>query len=283
MNKVLLGVDTSSQHAKVVGPFGVDSYKLDISDAIVRKAVYSNEMKFEIDSFKTDDCFGSINYKRNNLDVLTESMNSHTTSKINVLIAIYQYLNQHCPHINHVSIVIGQSIQSQKNGEKNTIISLFEGNHEFMVNGVKKSIIIENVGVVPNGIGSFWSRPKMGEIRILDIGLDAINAATMNDKRSVYHESGTFNYGIGIISNHDDLNGMTYGIIKHTKALNWGKEDIVYICGEGAEQVSAYIQKHYEHAFKLKPLVNFQFEGEILEPIYANAVGFYEIAKRVFK
>lgn len=107
---------------------------------------------------------------------------------------------------------------------------MLKGVHLIEVNGRKRTINIEEVGVAPEGSGAFWSKPEMGTIRIIDIGSGTVNAATINDKHHINNASTTFNFGVETVKNKNDLGMIARGIIRNTTKLKWNKHDKVLIC-----------------------------------------------------
>jgi plasmid segregation protein ParM len=154
MNTLILGVDAGNHSAKVVGPFGVDSFKTNICDWFkrdVEETFGKDDMEFEIGGRKG--FAGTIaQYEDEYGDgTMYGDSKAHPDTQIRVLLAIYRYLNRYCPHYDRISIFTGQPIKRHNETEKKTIIDMLEGPHEFVVNGKKKSFIIDRVGVAPEG------------------------------------------------------------------------------------------------------------------------------------
>lgn len=285
MNRLVLGVDAGNHKAKVVGPFGTDSYKTSICDWFERDIEESfgkDDMEFEINGRKG--FAGSIAEVEDEYGAgsMYGESKAHEDTKIRVLLAIYRYLNRYGPHFEHISIVTGQPIIKHKEAEKNAICSMLEGFHEFVVNGRKVAFTIDRVGVAPEGSGAFWSSPREGNVHILDIGSGTVNAATIRDKRHVNNSSSTFNFGMETVKNKNDLKGISRGIIRNTTQLKWKKDDTVLICGGSAAGIFPFIREHYQNAEVLNPNMKRGDNISLLEPVYANAAGFYTLAKGAF-
>lgn len=153
----------------------------------------------------------------------------------------------------------------------------------FTVNGVKQRITIEEVGVAAEGSAAFWSSPSRGTVRIIDIGSGTINCATIVDKRHINTASATFNFGMETAGESVNLPEIARAIIKATTQLKWRKGDVVYICGDAAGALLPYIIAHYGQAQVISPLLRLANGGvEVLAPVYANAVGNYEIARLTY-
>ena len=285
MNRLVLGIDAGNHRAKVVGPFGVDTFKTNICDWFerdVEEHFGSDDMEFEINGRKGfagsiaeyEDEFGN--------GTMYGDSKAHEDTKIRVLLAIHRYLAKYCPHFDRIAIVTGQPIKRHKPTEKEEIKRMLEGIHEYTVNGKTHSIIIEGVGVAPEGSGAFWSSPSTGTIRILDIGSGTINAATIIDKHHVNNASTTFNFGVETVNNKKDLSHIARGIIRNTTKLKWNKNDTILICGGISEQIAPYIIEHYPNAEIIEPEVSRGNGITKLHPVFANAVGFYELAKGAY-
>jgi plasmid segregation protein ParM len=207
---------------------------------------------------------------------------AHEDTKIRVLLAINRYLDRYCSNVGKASIVVGQPIKKHKETEKNKIKDMLLGPHTVKVNNKTRSFHIDNVGVAPEGSAAFWSLPQDGLIRIIDVGSGTVNAATIIDNRHINTSSDTFNFGAETINNRNDYSNMARGIIRNTTKLKWNKSDKVLICGGIAEGIAPYIIEHYPNAEILKPTFVNGREVKILSPVFANAVGFYAIAKGAF-
>jgi len=283
VNSLSLGIDGGNKLGKTVGPFGVDMFNTAICDWFdrdVEETFGSDDMEFEIDGrqgfsgtiaryedeYGGSGMFGTTKY--------------HEDNKIRILLAVFRYIQKYAPSTTHIKIVTGQPITQHNAIEKQGIIDMLMGEHTIKVNGIRGNIYVKDVRVSPEGSGAFWSNPQAGTIRILDIGSGTVNAATIIDKRHINSASNTFNFGVETVKNKNDMLGMARGIIRNTTILKWQKHDIVWVCGGIAEQILPYIQHHYPNSILLSPQLNGVMR---LKPVYANACGFYDLAKRTFK
>lgn len=285
MQAILLGIDAGNSKAKVVGPFGVDSFKTNICEWFerdVEELFGPDDMEFEIDGRKG--FAGSIAAHEDEFGdgTMYGDSKAHDDTKIRVLLAIYRYLNKYCPHFHRIAIVTGQPIKRHKPNEKEAIKQMLEGYHEFKVNDKRVSFTIEAVGIAPEGSGAFWSMPTMGIRRIIDIGSGTVNAATIIDKHHINNSSTTFNFGVETVSDKKDLAKIARGIVRNTTKLKWDKNDKVFICGGIAEGIFPYLIEHYKNAEILVPEIIRGSGVKKLHPVFANAVGFYEIAKGAY-
>lgn len=284
---IILGVDSGSFKAKIVGEHGVDTFKTNICDWFVRDVEEKfgpDDMEFEIDNRKG--FAGTIAQYEDDFDgggSMFGDTKNHDDNKIRVILAIFRYLEKYAPNINNVRIVTGQPIKMHNETEKKGIIEMLEGDHDVTVNGKSRTITIEEVKVSPEGSGAFWSNPKSVTDRayhILDIGSGTVNAATVINKKFITTKSDTFNFGMETIKNKDDLKGMARGIIRSITGLKWKKDADVMVCGGVATEILPHIQEHFPNATVVIPKLDEEMK---LTPVYANAAGFYEIARKVYK
>ena len=287
MSSLILGVDAGNHRAKVAGPYGVDSFRTAICDWFERDVVEihgDDDMEFEIGGRRgfagsiaaDEDIFGMGG-------ALFGESKAHEDTKIRVLLAIHRYLAKYSPAERRLSIVVGQPIKTHKDAEKRLIQEMLIGRHEFVVNGEQQRFTIENVGVAPEGSGAFFSNPQTGTVRIIDVGSGTINAATIIDNRHINNASGTFNFGTETVGDAVDLAAIARGIVQATTRLKWRSSDVVYVCGGVANDILTYLVAHYPNARVMTPQLRMSNGGiSLLEPVYANAVGNYEIARMTY-
>lgn len=285
MTKLILGIDAGNFKAKVASVHGVDSFKTNICGWFERdvEEEYEDFMEFEIDGRKGYS--GSIAEAEDEFGDGAQYgiTKAHDDTKIRVLLAIHRYLDKYNLAASSVYIVVGQPIVTHKKDEKQDIIELLKGKHEYVVDGKRRKITVEDVKVSPEGASAFFSNPKTGNIRILDIGSGTVNMATISDKKFIHKSSGTMDTGMETLKNKNDLDGMARGIVQATTKLKWKKDDAVFVCGGIASLILPYLKKHYAVAELLKPVLTTEDESIIEKPIFANAIAFYNIAKGVYK
>lgn len=63
----------------------------------------------------------------------------------------------------------------------------------------------------------------------------------------------------------------------------WREHDCVRVCGGGAEIVAPALREHFANVEVLRPKVRVGDGMRAIEPVYANAVGFYEVARRLYE
>lgn len=285
MDKIILGIDAGSHGVKVFGPFGEDKFRSNVCgwfEREVKESFGEDDMEFEIDDRKGyagtialyEDEFGSAS--------IYGDSKAHQDTKIRVLLAINRYLNRHSLSAGRVEIVVGQPIKGHKETEKDLIKAMLVGQHTVKVNGNTRSFNIGNVGVAAEGSTAYWSNPVDGVVRIIDIGSGTVNAATIIDKRHVNSASDTFNFGVETINDKGNYSNMASGIIRNTTALKWKRTDKVFVCGGISEGIIHLLAEHYQNAQILTPALKNGSEVKFLNSVYANAVGFYAVAKGAF-
>lgn len=284
LTTLILGIDAGSFMAKVAGPFGIDSFKTNICDwfEVDQSESFdkSVDMDFEIDGRKgfvgpmaeREDPYGN--------GTIYGVTKAHQETKIRVLLAIHRYMEKYSIDTNTVEIVTGQPIVNHKDDEKNKIIDMIQGKKEFTVNGIKRKINIKTVKVSPEGTGAFWSNPQSGNISTIDVGSGTCNCVRMLDKKHIHKASGTMN--IGTETKRGDLESLARGIVSFTTKLQWKHSDKVQICGGAAEVLAPILQRHYINATVLSPQLRREHDILTTKPVYANAVGFYNLAKVVY-
>ena len=285
MDKLILGVDAGNYMGKVIGPYGADSFRTNICEWFerdVEETFGNDDMEFEIDGRKG--YAGSIALYEDEFSngAMYGDSKAHDDTKIRVLLAIYRYISRHCPNAKEIALVTGQPIKRHKESEKGQIRDMLLGSHTIKVNGHYKTFAITNVGVAPEGSSAYWSQPTAGTIRIIDAGSGTVNAATIKDNRHINNASTTFNFGMETMNNKEDAAAIARGIVRNTTKLKWNNVDNVWICGGAAEMLAPHIQEHYKNATVIKPTFKIGHNLSLLQPVYANAVGFYQLAKGAF-
>lgn len=271
---MLLGIDAGNHKSKTAGIHGVDSYKTNICNWFERdihETFGPDDMEFTINSRKG--YAGSIAEHEDEYGNGTRygESKAHEETLIRVLLAIHRYKEKYEPNAKDIYLVTGQPLISHKEDEKNKIIRMLKGSHQYEVNGKIQNINIQDVKVTPEGSGAFWANPQPGLNRIIDVGSGTVNLATVSDFRHIHKSSGTMNIGMETMKNKTDLEGMARGIVQHTTKLKWNKNDRVMVCGGIANLIILHIRKHYPNAETLRA-------GDE-KPVYANAIGFYNLAK----
>lgn len=164
-----------------------------------------------------------------------------------------------------ITLVTGLPIGNFTDVEQKAIKRLLEGPHRVAVNGVERSFYVENVYSTIEGGGAFFSTPRMGLVRIIDIGAKTTNYATFRDKVFIDRESGTLPVGWETVkvSNIKEMADLIAGTLSKT----WSSRDVVMLVGGMARKLEPYIREHFHHAFAVD------------DPQMANVRGYYEIGR----
>jgi len=288
LRNLILGIDAGNHFAKAAGAYGVDIYRTAICDWFARDIVErhgNDDMEFELNGRRGFAGTVAANEDQFGVTSLYGDTKAHEDTLIRVLLAIYRYTSKYyLTDIERFSIVCSQPIISHTTDEKAKMSALLRGTHDITISGIDKRITIEEVGVTAEGSVAFLSNPQMGEIRVIDIGSGTVNCATIRNKLHINNASRTFNFGTETVGNSASLSEMSRGIIRATTSLKWRKNDAVYVCGGVANDILPLIKAHYSNAKLMTPFIR-TADGIItsVSPVYANAVGNYEVARRTYR
>lgn len=285
MSILNLGIDAGNYRGKVAGPYGVDSYRTAICDWFERNIEEDfgeDDMEFSFKGRKGfsgtlasyEDQFGG--------GAMYGESKAHEDTLIRVLLALYRYTQMYCPGFTRFNIVAGQPIITHKPGEKKKLVDMLKGEHIVTINRKTHRYSIEEVGIAAEGSGAFWSSPKNGQIRIIDIGSGTVNCATLNDAKHINTASDTFNYGVETMGGRENIGNITRGVIRSTTQLKWRQSDDVHVCGGVTSDILPLLAEHYTNVKAIIPQLNAHDGVQVHLPTYANAVGFYEIARLTY-
>lgn len=286
MERTILSVDGGNNGGKTVGWFGYDYFKTDICDWFERnidEKFSDDDMEFEIDGRRG--YAGPIASYENEFGAssMFGDSKAHDDAKIRILICVSRYLEKYCPEVSDVSIVTGQPIGGHRKEEKEKIKEMLTGKHEFMLNGIDRKINIKQVEVGAEGSSAYWSNDLPKDAYIIDVGSGTVNAACIRDKAHINRMSQTFNFGTETVSASDDYSAMARGIALNLSKLKWERKKPIHVCGGVAKELIVPFQKHYENAQILTPKYKQKAKISQLHPVFANAVGMFELAKRVYR
>lgn len=207
---------------------------------------------------------------------------AHDEFLIRVLLGLHRYTDD----TNEFKIVVGQPISKHNAKEKLKIKSLLEGSHTITVNDVTKEIHIERVEVAAEGGAAFWASPRQGKVHIMDFGSGTVNCATLIDGRYVDRDSFTLADGMNTLLN-GDVKGLVRQVCIVALKRRWDIDDEVVLVGGGAPDVRHLVSEYFDNVSVLYPINKYSKSiepgGNTLHPVYANAVGNYEIGKRLFR
>ncbi|WP_342045888.1 ParM/StbA family protein [Bacillus sp. OTU530] len=195
---------------------------------------------------------------------------AHEDMKLRVLIALHRFTQEQT-----FELIVGQPIKRHTPDEKKRIKELLIGEHDLLLNGVQKTLRIQSVEVAAEGAGVFWCQPQGGKIRIIEIGSGTVNIATIEDGYFIDKESDTLPFGT--LSHGGDIAAVTSGILSAMTRMCAYADDI-RIAGGAAAQIYPSIVQVYPKAQLLRPI----HTGKMVHPMFANAIGFYELSKLVY-
>ncbi|MGI5927783.1 MAG: ParM/StbA family protein [Thermacetogeniaceae bacterium] len=269
---MLLGIDAGNARVKVCGSAGAIDFDAALGEWRQRNLINDHGLDdMEVDYAGKRYFAGSLARCESEFGgTMMGNSKAHEEARIRVLLAAARYEASSC------RIVTGQPIGRHSDSEKGRIVSLLRGTHSITVNGHRHRITITDVKVAAEGAAAFWSAPQSGLVRIVDIGSGTVNCATIYFHRYVDRDSFTLPYGFdSTIST--DRSAMADGIAREA-LKKWSREDRVHIVGGGAESIAPHIQRHFRAAEVLRPSLN----GRQLHPVYANAIGYYHLARGLY-
>ncbi len=269
---MILGVDAGNARVKVVSLNGVQDFDAALGEWRERRLVSTHgpddmEVKYRGQKYFA----GSLARCESEYGgTMMGDSKAHEEARIRVLLACAR------ANANDCYIITGQPISQHTPGEKGRIISMLLGQHQITVNNHSYHINISGVRVAAEGAAAFWSAPQPGLVRIIDAGSGTINCATVLDHRYVDRDSLTLPFGLHT-GKSSDRSAMADGIVRQL-LKKWNRNDQVFLVGGGAESIAPHLQHHFPNAKILRPIA----ANQQLHPIYANAVGYYQLAGGLF-
>lgn len=168
-----------------------------------------------------------------------------------------------------IVLITGLPIGNYTDLEQKAVKELLEGPHTVKLNGRERHFFVDRVFTTIEGGGAFFSAPRMGLVRIIDIGAKTTNYATFQDKVFIDRESGTLPIGWETVkvSNLKEMADLIAGTVSKT----WSSQDVVMLVGGMARKLEPFVQEHFCHAFAVE------------EPQMANVKGYYEIGRAMIR
>lgn len=285
VDTLILGLDAGNYDVKISSELGVLKFCSAICEWFQRdiEEDFGDDLEFNIDGrrgysgniARYEDSFGE--------SAIYGDSKATEDNKIKVLLGIYRYMKHYKIVANTVSLVVGQPIKGHVTKDKNIIINMLKGVHEFTVNNESVRIEIFDCGVCAEGAGSFWSIPEdVDTANVIDLGSRTCNMVSVKDKRVINIFSDTLSMGSETGRNKHDIEVLARGIIRGASRLKWNKNDLIYICGGSAEKLLAHIQSHYPNTSVLYPISHEYGNATKVSPTFSNCIGFYKIAKASF-
>lgn len=276
---MILGIDAGNFKTKVVGKVGLMDFISAIGesrDVNLQQKHGEDDMVFEYEGRKGFAGTLAVYESEFGGSILGDSK-SHEDAKIRILLAIHRYCTLNNLRDNTFQIIVGQPISKYTQTEKDHIKWLLNGKHVLAVNGIEKTFFINQVEISPEGAASIWSNPQKGLVRLLDIGSGTVNYSTILDGRFVDRDSGTLTFGMNT-NKSNDMYALSRGIATNV-LKKWDKNDNVFIVGGIAEEIKPMIDEYFPNTHILYPI----YKNQFVNPIYANAVAFYNIAVNVYE
>jgi plasmid segregation protein ParM len=263
---IIAGIDAGNYAVKVASPYGLDTFPSAIGEYRERNLVntHGDDIVFEYGGRKG--FAGTLAELESEFGgAIMGDSKAHDDAKLRVLIALHRIATSDSESF---KIVVGQPISKHTPAEKNAIRGMLIGRHEIAVNDQRKLIEIADVKVSAEGGAAFWSVPREGIVRIVDVGSATVNCASLRNYRFVDRESFTLPFGMNTVRTHD-FGELARGIATHT-SKKWHPQDFVLLVGGVARELTPYLRKYYPQA---TPHEN---------PRFANALGFQAIARAVY-
>jgi plasmid segregation protein ParM len=274
VKKMFIGADGGNYETKIVTPTGAFKFRSCLGEY--------RDFQMDKGALSTDDIVWEYSGKRGFAGTLAESESlfvremagdtkAHEDAVIRILIAIHRFGNDSV-----IDLIVGQPIKKHK-ADKQRIIDMLKKEHTITVNGITKSFNIRNVNVAPEGAAAFWClKENIEKVRIIDCGSGTINLATIADGRFIDRDSWTLTFGANSQENYE-TERLAEAIIA-SSSKRWGKGDCVRLCGGIAEFIKPYLSKYFTDIQVIRPFMN----GKFLHPGFANAAGFYELARDLY-
>lgn len=273
-----IGLDAGSTTVKVVGAEGVMKFPSDLGE--FRDLALSNDPKSDdmIYEFKGVKGFAGTlaKYESEFSGTIMGDTKANRDLIIKTLIALHRYTDD-----TNFKLVVGQPILTHVDAEKKKIKKILEGEHEFTLNGQTKVITIHEVNVGPEGASAYWSNPKKERMNIIDLGGGTVNLAAIDHGRMIDRQSTTLVFGADS-TEANNLDAMVRAIVIAATKKKWRSDDITYTIGGKAEVLVEKLSDYYESVDILRPRFKLEDKISMIPPIFATAVGLYEIAKKVY-
>jgi len=271
---LIVGIDAGNNEVKVAYQNGVDKFASAIGEYRERNIVNrhgDDDMIFEFEGrlgFAGTLALAESEFA----GAIMGDSKAHEDAKLRILLALHRIKTAH----NCFRIVVGQPIGKHNSEEKDAIKRMLIGTHELIVNKERKWITIDRVEVAAEGGVAFWSAPREGLLRIIDVGSATVNCATLLNKRYIDRDSFTLPFGFSTVKTRD-MNELARGIFTQT-SKKWSASDDVLTVGGIADQIAESLRKYYPRARSVSPTL----DGEVYPPIYANAIGMYTIGRAIY-
>lgn len=271
---MIVGIDPGNFEVKVAGAAGLDRFSSSLGEFRERNIEQlhgKDDMIFEFNGRRG--FAGSLAEAESEFaGTIMGDSKAHEDTVLRVLIALHRFGQL----ANDFQIVVGQPIGKHTPAEKQRIKEMLLGQHEITINGRKKRICISRVEVAAEGAAAFWGRPQNNLVRIIDIGSGTVNCASLYNKRYIDKDSFTLPFGVNTVKSQN-FEEMARGIVTYT-SKKWNKEDLIHVVGGGAYDITPYLKNFYPNARVTNPIHGIR----AVDPVFANAVGYYTIGEGLY-
>jgi plasmid segregation protein ParM len=284
MSIEILGYDAGGNELKIYGERGPRKILSLVGEWRPRNLIShfsEDDVEFEFNGRKG--FFGTLaKYESKFATTRGGDTKAHDEFVLRVLIGLSLYSRN-----SDFKLIVGQPISKHIEEEKNKMKELLIKTHRIVVNGEQRIINILDAGVAAEGASAYFAEQTLrpGKVRILDFGSGTVNAATLIDGNYIGSDSFTIVFKVSDPYNEINLPGIAQYVISKIDR-EWDREDQVLICGGATDKMIDHIQSYFPNTKKLEAKIRVRDGSRLtiqpIEPIYANAIGFYYIAKRVF-
>jgi plasmid segregation protein ParM len=189
-----------------------------------------------------------------------EASKLHDTTLINILTGLNKIGGR------EFNIICGSPIKQRTESEKLGLKKMIEGTHKIKINGKEKDITIHRCEVSPEGAAGYHSLSNAPTtLQGIDFGSTTINYFFMKNGKFVNTRSDSFSIDIDRLNYEAIMKGLQSQL-----SNKFEKHLPTVIVGGLAEIMLPYVKKYYPNAF-VTP--NF---------LYATAIGFYKIARKIY-
>ncbi|MBD1371208.1 ParM/StbA family protein [Hazenella sp. IB182357] len=258
---MLVAVDCGRSYVKVKTEFETFMFPSKVS--VWRKRNFKQDLKGDMELSYRNQCWfvGALAEREGEF---TRQAMQDTKAVEETLLLTLTAIHQ-AGGVGKITLVTGLPIGSYTDNEREALRNLLEGTHEVTVNDQVARFTIERVYTTIEGGGAFFSSPRSGLVRIVDVGGKTTNYVTFCDKVFIDRESGTLPIGWETVreSNEREMADLIAGTVSKT----WHADDIVVLIGGMAKKLERHMQMHFRHAFAIQ------------DPQMANVKGYFEVGK----
>lgn len=276
---MIVGLDPGAYETKLVtkeGAFKMLSCLGEYRNLKIEKKFLEEDIVYEHEGKKGFACRLAIKeslFKRR----MAGDTKAHEDALIRILIALHRFTND-----TQFDLVVNQPIVKHTK-DKEKIIQMLKGKHSIKVNGHTKTFYINNVSVAPEGAIAYWAIEKSANFeRIIDIGSGTVNAATIVDGEFIDLESFTLVFGANSEESYN-IKDLAEAIKAECIIKRWKKTDEIRICGGVSPLIKDGLGGFFKKVEIIQPRIRVGNGIKQIAPVYANAVGCYELACELYE